>query len=172
MGVYNPKGLDPISLLNHKRETGSVIGFRNAETITNAELLTLPCDILVPAALELQIVEANAANIRAKMIVEGANGPTTPEADKILHDNGVFAIPDVLANIGGVIVSYFEGVQNIQSLFWSEEEVNDNLQKLMTNAFAEVLKISQSEKVDMRSAAHMLAVGRVVRAMAIRGIYP
>jgi len=172
VGVYNPKGLDPISLLNHKRETGSVIGFRNAETITNAELLTLPCDILVPAALELQIVEANAANIRAKMIVEGANGSTTPEADKILHDNGVFAIPDVLANIGGVIVSYFQGVQNIQSLFWSEEEVNDNLQKLMTNAFAEVLKISQSEKVDMRSAAHMLAVERVVRAMAIRGIYP
>lgn len=115
MGVYNPKGLDPISLLNHKRETGSVIGFRNAETITNAELLTLPCDILVPAALELQIVEANAANIRAKMIVEGANGPTTPEADKILHDNGVFVIPDVLANIGRVIALYFERVQNIQS---------------------------------------------------------
>jgi len=171
-GVYNPKGLDVISLLNHKKETGSVIGFRNAETITNAELLALPCDILVPAAFELQIVEANAANVRAKMIVEGANGPTTPEADKILHDNGVFVIPDVLANIGGVIVSYFEWVQDIQSFFWGEEEVNDNLQRLMTDAFAEVLKISQSEKVNMRSAAHMLAVGRVVRAMAIRGIYP
>jgi len=171
-GVYNPKGLDPISLLNHKRETGSVIGFRNAETVTNAELLVLPCDILVPAAFELQIVKANAANVRAKMIVEGANGPTTPEADKILHDNGVFVIPDVLANIGGVIVSYFEWVQDIQSFFWSEEEVNGNLQRLMTDAFAEVLKTSQSEKVDMRSAAHMLAVGRIVRAMVIRGIYP
>ena len=171
-GVYNPKGLDPISLLNHKRETGSVIGFRNAETVTNAELLVLPCDILVPAAFELQIVKTNAANVRAKMIVEGANGPTTPEADKILHGNGVFVIPDVLANVGGVIVSYFEWVQDIQSFFWSEEEVNDNLRRLMTDAFAEVLKISQSEKVDMRSAAHMLAVGRVVRAMAIRGIYP
>ena len=171
-GVYNPKGLDPISLLNHKRETGSVIGFRNAETVTNAELLVLPCDILVPAAFEIQIVKANAANVRTKMIVEGANGPTTPEADKILHDNGVFVIPDVLANIGGVIVSYFEWVQDIQSFFWSEEEVNGNLQRLMTDAFAEVLKTSQSEKVDMRSAAHMLAVGRVVRAMAIRGIYP
>jgi len=171
-GVYNPKGLDPISLLNHKRETGSVIGFRNAETVTNAELLVLPCDILVPAAFEIQIVKANAANVRTKMIVEGANGPTTPEADKILHGNGVFVIPDVLANVGGVIVSYFEWVQDIQSFFWSEEEVNNNLRRLMTDAFAEVLKISQSEKVDMRSAAHMLAVGRVVRAMAIRGIYP
>jgi glutamate dehydrogenase (NAD(P)+) len=171
-GVYNPKGLDVISLLNYKKATGSVIGFGNAETITNAELLALPCDILVPAALELQIVKANAANVRAKMIVEGANGPTTPEADKILHDNGVFVIPDVLANIGGVIVSYLECIQDIQSLFWSEAEVNDQLQRVVTNAFEEVLRVSTLEKVAMRSAAHMIAIGRVVKAMSLRGIYP
>lgn len=171
-GVYNPKGLDLISLLNYKKETGSVIGFKNAETISNAELLALPCDILVPAALENQIVEANAASVKAKMIVEGANGPTTPKANRILNDNGVFVVPDVLSNTGGVIVSYFEWVQDIQSLFWSEAEVNDQLQRVITNAFEEVLRISQLEKVDMRSAAHMLAIGRVVEAMSLRGIYP
>lgn len=171
-GVYNPNGLDVISLLNYKKETGSVIGFKNAETISNAELLALPCDILVPAALENQIVEANAASVKAKMIVEGANGPTTPKAAKILNDNGVFVVPDVLANTGGVIVSYFEWVQGIQSLFWSEAEVNDQLQRVITNAFEEVLRISKLEKVDMRSAAHMLAIGRIVEAMSLRGIYP
>ncbi len=171
-GVHNSKDLDIESLLNYKKETGSVLGFNGADTITNAELLALTCDILVPAAMECQITASNAAQVKAKIIVEGANGPTTPEADKILHDNGVLVIPDVLANIGGVVVSYFEWVQNIESFFWDEEEVNAKLQKIMTNAFAEVLEISKAEKTDMRSAAHMLAIRRLVSAMSIRGIYP
>ncbi len=171
-GVYNSKGLDMESLLSYKKETGSIIGFEGAETITNAELLALTCDILVPAAIECQITASNAARVKAKIVVEGANGPTTPEADKILYDNGVLVIPDVLANIGGVIVSYFEWVQNIESFFWDEEEINNRLQKIMTNAFAEVLDISKAEKTDIRSAAHMLAIRRLVTAMSIRGIYP
>ena len=183
-GVYNPKGLDidgllardasfaRVGLLARNRETGSVIGSKDAETITNAELLALQCDILVPAAIENQITEANAAQVKARVIVEGANGPTTPEADEILGDNGVFVVPDILANTGGVIVSYFEWVQNIQALFWDEKDVNEQLQKLMANAFAQVLRISQSKKVTMRTAAHMLAVGRIAQAMVLRGIYP
>lgn len=171
-GVYSSKGLNIESVLNHKKETSSVIDFKGADTITNAELLTLPCDILVPAAMENQITADNASQIKARIIVEGANGPTTPEASKILYDNGILAVPDILANIGGVVVSYFEWVQNIQSLFWEEEEVNDNLRRLMTSAFMEVLGISQAKKTDMRTAAYMLAVKRVAGAMAIRGIYP
>ena len=171
-GVHNSKGLDIESLLNYKKETGSVIGFKGADTITNAELLALTCDILIPAAIECQITASNAAQVKAKIIVEGANGPTTPEAGKILYDNGVLVIPDILANSGGVIVSYFEWVQNIDSFFWDEEEINNRLQKIMTNAFAEVLEISKAEKTDMRSAAHMLAIKRLVSAMSIRGIYP
>jgi glutamate dehydrogenase (NAD(P)+) len=171
-GVHNSKGLDMESLLNYKKETGSVIGFKGAETITNAELLALTCDILVPAAMECQITASNAAQVKAKIIVEGANGPTTPEADRILYDNGVIVIPDILSNNGGVIVSYFEWVQNRESFFWDEEEINGKLQKIMTNAFAEVLEISKAEKTDMRSAAHMLAIKRLVSAMSIRGIYP
>ena len=171
-GAYNPKGLNIESVLKHKKETGSVIGFNGADTITNAELLVLPCDFLVPAAMEGQITTDNAAQVKAKIIVEGANGPTTTEADKILYDNGVFVIPDILANIGGVVVSYFEWVQNIESFFWEEEEVNDKLEKAMTNAFMEVLGISQAEKTDMRTAAYMLAVKRVASAMSARGIYP
>ena len=171
-GVYNPTGLDIGSLLNYKKETGALAGFNSAEIITNAELLALACDILIPAAMECQITASNAAQVKAKIVVEGANGPTTPEADKILDDNGVLVIPDVLANTGGVIVSYFEWVQNIESFFWDEEEVNGKLQKIMTNAFAEVLAISKTEKTDMRSAAHMLAIKRLVSAMSTRGIYP
>jgi len=171
-GVYSSKGLNIESVLNHKKETGSVIDFKGADTITNAELLTLPCDILVPAAMENQITADNASQIKARIIVEGANGPTTPEASKILYANGILVVPDILANIGGVVVSYFEWVQNIQSLFWEEEEVNDNLRRLMTSAFMEVLGISQAKKTDMRTAAYMLAVKRVAGAMAIRGIYP
>jgi glutamate dehydrogenase (NAD(P)+) len=171
-GIYNAKGLDMESVHRHKTETRSVVGFKDAETITNPELLGLPCDILVPAALENQIIEANAANIKARIIVEGANGPTTAEADKILYDNGIFVVPDVLANAGGVVVSYFEWVQGLQSFFWSEEEVNRQLQIVIDHAFHEVLEISQREKVDMRTAAHMLAIRRVADAMAIRGIFP
>ncbi|MCL0037192.1 Glu/Leu/Phe/Val dehydrogenase [Dehalococcoidia bacterium] len=171
-GIYNPKGLDPESVLRHKTETGSVLGFEDSETVTNAELLELQCDILVPAALEDQICKANAPRIKAKLIIEGANGPTTAEADEILCDRGITVIPDTLASAGGVIVSYFEWVQGIQSFFWDEAEVNDKLQHVVANAFAEVLSISQHEKVDMRTAAYMLAIRRIARAMTLRGIYP
>ncbi|MBA7505147.1 Glutamate dehydrogenase [subsurface metagenome] len=179
--VYNSKGLDIEALLNYRNGAGGgfVIGFKGGEAmgngnakLANAELLALPCDILVPAALENQITAANAAQVKAKIVVEGANGPTTPEASKILYDNGVYVIPDILANIGGVIVSYFEWVQNIESFFWEEEEINDKQRRIMTNAFTEVLEISKAEKTDMRTAACMLAVKRVVAAMSTRGIYP
>ena len=171
-GVYNPKGLNLESLAAHKKETGSVVGLKNTEAITNAELLELRCDILVPAALEHQIVEANAPSVKARIIVEGANGPITPEADTILHDRGIFVVPDILANAGGVVVSYLEWVQGLQSFFWDEAEVNDYLQKIMTNAFGEVLQVSETEKVDMRTAAYMIALRRVASAMITRGIFP
>ena len=171
-GIYNPNGLDIELLFAQKKETGSVIGFKNAETITNAQLLELGCDILVPAALEHQLVKANASSVKAKLIIEGANNPTTPEADRILNDNGIFVVPDILANTGGVIVSYLEWVQGLQFLFWEEEEVNDHLQKILTRAFAEVLQTSLQDKVDMRTAAYMIALRRLATAMALRGIYP
>jgi glutamate dehydrogenase (NAD(P)+) len=171
-GVYNPKGLDLRDLLAQKKETGSIIGFKDAETITNTELLELQCDILIPAAFENQIVKANASSVKAKVIIEGANGPTTPDADEILGDNGIFIVPDVLANTGGVIVSYLEWVQGLQFLFWDEAEVNDQLQKILTKAFAEVLQTSQQEKVDMRTAAYIISLRRLATAMALRGIFP
>jgi glutamate dehydrogenase (NAD(P)+) len=171
-GVYNPKGLDLDLLSAQKKETGSVVGISNAETITNAELLELGCDILVPAALEHQLVKANAASVKAKLIVEGANNPITSEADSILGDKGIFVVPDILANTGGVIVSYLEWVQGLQFLFWEEGEVNDYLQKILTKAFAEVLQTSHQEKVDMRTAAYMIALRRLASAMALRGIFP
>ena len=159
-------------MLRYKAETGSVVGFKDSQTITNAELLALQCDILLPAALQDAIHARNAASIQARMIVEGANGPTTPEADKILNDNGKFVVPDVLVNAGGVVVSYFEWVQGLQSFFWNEEEVNRQLEMVMKNAFHEVLEVSQCEKVDMRSAAYMLAIRRIAEAMEARGIFP
>jgi glutamate dehydrogenase (NAD(P)+) len=171
-GVYNPKGLDMQGLLDYKKRTGSVVAFNDAETVTNAELLALPCDILIPAAIECQITASNAAHVKARIVVEGANGPTTPEADEILYHNGVLVIPDILANAGGVVVSYFEWVQDIESFFWDEEEISSKLEKIMTNAFAEVSEISKAEKTDMRNAAHILAIRRLVSAMSIRGIYP
>lgn len=171
-GVYNPNGLDVEALVVRKAETGSVVGLENAEAVTNAELLELPCDILVPAALEHQIVKANASSVRAKIVAEGANGPTTPEADKVLYDKGVFVVPDVLANAGGVIVSYLEWVQNLQVFCWDEAQVNGYLQSMMTNAFGEVLEISALEKVDMRTAAYITALRRLASAMTARGIFP
>ena len=171
-GIYNPKGLDIEGVLAKKQETGSVTNFKEAETITNAELLGLQCDILVPAAFENQIVETNASSVKAKIIIEGANGPITPEADRVLVDKNVFTVPDILANTGGVIISYLEWVQCLQSFFWDEEEVNNYLKKIMNSAFAEILGISQKEQVDMRTAACMLALGRLATAMATRGIFP
>jgi len=171
-GIYNPKGLDLESLLNYKKQTGSVVGFADSESVTNTELLALPCDILVPAAIEDQIVKANAPDVKARIIVEGANAPTTPEASEILNDKGVFVVPDILANAGGVVVSYFEWVQGVQAFFWSEDEVNHQLQRVMDSAFGEVLEMSQREKVDMRDAAYMLAIKRIADAMEARGIFP
>lgn len=171
-GVYNPNGLDLEALVAHKTETGSVVGVKNADPVTNAELLELPCDVLIPSALEHQIVEANAASIKARIVVEGANGPTTPEADQILYANGVFVVPDVLANAGGVIVSYLEWVQNLQVFCWDESQVNGYLHSMMTNAFAEVLELSALEKAEMRTAAYMTALRRLATAMTARGIFP
>ncbi len=171
-GIYNPKGLDIRSILAYKGEHGTLVGFPNAEQVTNQQLLELPCDILIPAALENQINADNATRIQAKIIAEAANGPTTPEADKVLFDRGIFLLPDILANAGGVTVSYFEWVQDLQSFFWSEEETNKRLLQIMTRAFDDVYALAQEKKVAMRTAAYILAVGRVAEASKIRGIYP
>jgi len=171
-GIFSDKGLDTAKVHEHGLKTGSVTDYAEADNITNVELFELPCDILVPAALEGQITRDNAANIKAKVIVEGANGPTSPFADDILHDKGIFVIPDVLANAGGVTVSYFEWVQNVQKLFWTEDDVNQRLDQIVTRAFHEVYDISVREKVNMRTAAYMLAIGRVAEAKRLRGIFP
>ena len=171
-GVYNNKGLDIAELQRHKEATGSVIDFRDSDNITNSELLEMECDLLVPAALEGAICAPNAASIKARVILEGANGPTTAEADEILNENGKLVIPDILANAGGVVVSYFEWVQGTQAFFWREDEVNSRLQDIMDNAFHEVLEISMREKVNMRDAAYMLAIGRLAGAIQIRGLFP
>ncbi len=172
-GLYNPKGLDIDQALSCKHHYQCFLTDKvKADSITNQELLELKCDILVPAALENQITSGNASKLRCRMVVEGANGPTTPEADAILQDRGIFVVPDILANAGGVTVSYFEWVQNLQELLWSEEEVSDRLQKILTRAFKETLEISRKEKVHMRTAAYILGVGRVAKAVQLRGIYP
>jgi len=171
-GIYNPKGLDPRAVSRHKRESGSVVGYKDADVITNKELLELPCDILLPAALENQITVENAPRIAPKILAEAANGPTTPGADAILYDRGVFLIPDILANAGGVTVSYFEWVQDLQAFFWTEEEIRERLERVMVKAFKDVLAISQQHGVNMRIAANMLAISRVAEATMLRGIYP
>jgi glutamate dehydrogenase/leucine dehydrogenase len=171
-GIYNADGLNPTSVSKHKDKTGSVVGYKDADAITNEEILSLDCDILIPAALENQITVENAHTVKAKIVAEAANGPTTPSADDILFENGVFVIPDILCNAGGVTVSYFEWVQNIQSLFWTLEEVNDQLAKIMRRSFWDVVSILKKQKVHMRTAAWMLGVGRVAEATKLRGIYP
>jgi glutamate dehydrogenase/leucine dehydrogenase len=171
-GIYNADGLGPARVLKHKEQCGSVVGYKEADEITNEDLLEMECDILIPAALENQITKENAAKIRAKIIAEAANGPTTPSADDILFENGVFIIPDILCNAGGVTVSYFEWVQNIQALFWTLDEVNDQLGRIMRRSFWDVVSITKKEKVHMRTAAWMLGVGRVAEATRLRGIYP
>jgi len=171
-GVYNKNGLWPHDIKKHKDKTGSVVDYREADNVSNEELLQLKCDILVPAALESVITYKNAHGIKAKIIAEAANGPTTPAADEILFDKGVFLVPDILANAGGVLVSYFEWVQNLQNYYWSEKKVNSKLEQVITRSFEEVLTISQKHKIHMRLAAHMLAVKRVSDATLVRGIYP
>src|SRR5256712_4815235 len=170
--ITSAKGLDPNRVEAYKRETGSVSGFPGAERISNAELLELDCDILIPAAIENQIGEHNAPRIKARIVAEAANGPTSPEADRILNDKGVFLIPDILCNAGGVTVSYFEWVQDLQNLFWREATINARLKEVMVKSFNDVLEMSKKHKVDMRTAAYMVAVGRVAEATLTRGIYP
>jgi glutamate dehydrogenase (NAD(P)+) len=171
-GIYNPHGLDIPAVLEHKRRNGAVAAFPGSDSITNAELLELDCTILVPAALQAQITADNADRIKAKIIAEGANGPTTSTADRILFDKGIFVIPDILANSGGVIVSYFEWVQDLQSFFWSEAEVNKQLKSIMIRSLEEVFSTAQRYETDMRTAAYILAVSRVAEATLVRGIYP
>src|SRR5439155_6774562 len=170
--IHSPVGIDVARLRLYKRETSSVRGFPATEPIDPRGLLELPCDLLVPAALEGQITGRNADRVKAKVIAEAANGPTTPEADRILDSRGVFVLPDILYNAGGVTVSYFEWVQDLQSFFWDEVEINDRLQKIMSRSFAAVLQTSEQQKVNLRTAAHMLAIKRVADATMTRGIFP
>ena len=171
-GVYNAQALDVDAIWDFKRAGGSLTDFPGGDRITNEELLALPVDILIPAALEGQVHDGNAAAVRARLLVEGANGPVTPKADLILSEKGVFLVPDIVANAGGAIVSYFEWVQDLQALFWEESEVNKRLHQLMVRSFQEVLTYAEREKIRLREAAYMLAVGRVAEATRVRGIYP
>ncbi|MBI2170631.1 MAG: Glu/Leu/Phe/Val dehydrogenase [Chloroflexi bacterium] len=171
-GVYNPDGLKPSEMEEFRAAGGRFCDYPTHKCITNAQLLELPCDILIPAALENQITAKNAPHIRAPLIVEGANGPTTPEADAILAERGILVVPDILANAGGVTVSYFEWVQGLERYFWDFSEVTTKLERVMTQAFTEVAALSQREGVTLRDAALMLGVQRVAEAIRLRGVYP
>ena len=173
-GIFNHNGLDIGDVANFVSQSGSLREYsaKGVTAISNQELLTLDVDILIPAALENQIDENIANDIKAKIVVEGANGPTTVEADKILSEKDVTLVPDILANAGGVVVSYFEWVQNLQAIFWDEHEVNSMLKKIMLRSFDEVYRLSSEKKVSLRMAAYMLALDRVVKAKTIRGIFP
>ncbi len=171
-GIHDPQGLDPVLVMEHKKRTGSVEGYGRSESISNEGLLELECDILVPAALESQITKANVERIKASIVVEGANGPTTPEADEVLWQRGVMLVPDILANAGGVTASYFEWVQDLQYFFWTTEEVKQRLKTIMDDSFERVHTAAQKAKVDMRTGANMLAIKEVARAIELRGLFP
>jgi len=171
-GVTNPRGIDPIKALRYKERSGTVVGMPGASRISNDDLLTMKCDILVPAALENVITLHNADLIKAKIIAEAANGPTTPHADEVLARRGIFVLPDILANAGGVTVSYFEWAQDLQGLFWDETEVNLRLQKVMQRAFSDVYETMRKYHVHSRAAAYILAIGRVAEATLVRGLFP
>jgi len=171
-GILDRKGLDIPNVVAHKAKTGSVGGFPGAKPIAGEEVLELDCDVLIPAALENQITLANADRVKARIVAEAANGPTTPGADRILFEKGIVVIPDILANAGGVTVSYFEWVQDLQELFWDVEDVNRKLEKIMGKAFGDVHNSARDYKVDMRTGAYILAVDRVVKATEARGIWP
>ena len=171
-GIYNEAGLDPALVLRHKQERGSVVGFPNAQEVSVQGVLEVPCDILIPAAVEGVITEANAGRVQARIISEAANGPTTPEADVILFKRGIVVVPDILANAGGVTVSYFEWVQDLQSFFWGVEEITARLEVIMNRSFAAVAEKADQYSCDMRLAANMLAIARVAEATQTRGIYP
>jgi glutamate dehydrogenase (NAD(P)+) len=171
-GIANPKGLDVGAVTEYYQTNGKLGGFPGSEDISNKELLSYPADILAPCAIENQITAKNADAVQAWMIAEGANGPTTPEADRILEGKGVFIIPDILCNAGGVTVSYFEWVQSLQFFFWSDEEINRRLERVMVNAFHDVMAEANKLKVEKRVAAQVLGIGRVAKATQLRGIYP
>ena len=171
-GIYNENGLEPAAVLRHKQERGSVVGFPRSQSVSVAEVLEVPCDVLIPAATEGVITAANAARVQARILTEAANGPTTPEADRILCAKGCLIVPDILANAGGVTVSYFEWVQDLQSFFWGTEEITQRLEMIMHRAFDTVLEEAERYHCDMRLAANMLAISRVAEATQIRGIYP
>jgi glutamate dehydrogenase (NAD(P)+) len=171
-GVYNSSGIDIQRALRYSKEHGNLSGLPGTEEVSNAELLELPCEILVPAALENQLTALNANRVKARLIVEAANGPTTPEADLILNDRGVTVIPDILANAGGVTVSYFEWVQDLQRFFWAEDEINSRLESIMIRSFEAVYRKSQEQQTNLRMGAYLLAVARVAEATELRGVYP
>jgi glutamate dehydrogenase (NAD(P)+) len=170
--IYLESGLDVPALLEHVAEHGSVAGFAKAEVLDNDAFWGVDCDILIPAALEQQINASNAGRIRARMVIEGANGPTTPEADDILMERGILVLPDVIANAGGVTVSYFEWVQDFSSFFWTEDEINARLVRIMKEAFAGVWSVAQDKKVSLRTATFIVACTRILRARELRGLYP
>ncbi|OGL47091.1 MAG: glutamate dehydrogenase [Candidatus Schekmanbacteria bacterium RBG_16_38_11] len=171
-GVYNSKGIDVDALLAHMSKTGGLKGFKGGDSITNEELLETKCDVLVPSAIARVITEKNASKLKCKILAEGANGPTTFEADPILQERGIFVIPDILANSGGVTVSYFEWVQDLQSFFWSQDRVIHEVKELLSKSFNEVLAITKDKKVNNRTAALMIGIGRVAEAKRQRGLYP
>jgi glutamate dehydrogenase/leucine dehydrogenase len=171
-GVYDPKGIDPKKLLDHKKKTDSVMNYLSAKNITNEEIITTKCDILIPSALENQVTVGNAADVKCRIMVEGANGPTTPDADEILFKNKVLNVPDVLANSGGVLGSYFEWLQNLGRQTWTEQEFNTKLEEKMVHAFNGVYEIAQKYKVNMRTGAYMIAVKRICDAIEELGFFP
>jgi len=171
-GVYNPNGIDVHKALHHSKEHGTLRGMSNTEPVTNAELLELPCDVLIPAALENQLTARNASRVKARLVIEAANGPTTPDADHIFTDRGIVVVPDILANAGGVTVSYFEWVQDLQRFFWAENEINDRLETLMMRSYRAVVQKANEQDATLRMGAYLLAVARVAEATEIRGIYP
>ena len=171
-GRYNPKGLDVEQAIAAKRETGQLGNYRDGDAISNDELLEMQCDILLPAALENQITGSNAPRVKAKVIVEAANGPTTLEADEMMNENGITVVPDILANAGGVVVSYFEWIQGLQHHFWDLAEVQARLERIMKNAYVEVVAMATTRKVSLREAALMLGIGRVTESIKLRGVYP
>ena len=169
---YDERGLDIPKLVRYKQETGSVVGFPGSQRLQVHELLEAPCDILIPAATEGQLTGSNAGRVQARLIAEAANGPTTPEADRIFFERGVQVIPDILANAGGVTVSYFEWVQDLQSFFWTQDEISEKLHHIIERAYSEVTRLAHDEQIDMRTAANMVAIKRVAEATQLRGIYP
>ena len=169
--VYNPNGLDIAALQEHRKETGSITGFPGGEDMDKTEAMFLECDVLLPAATENVITSQNADRLRCKILCEGANGPTTPLADEILADKKIFVIPDILANAGGVTVSYFEWVQDRQGFFWNEQLVNERLEEIMVESFDAVVEYAEKHGVNNRTAAYMLALDRVAYAIKLRGIY-